>query len=203
MGGETLGDQDLRLPPCSSSPIGRRRLPQKQYSPGSNPGGSTNNVPLSQPVEEEDLKSFQSQFESEVGYQQRRVSAVWTASRFEPGDDSARMGVRLLSPPPLSSLVYWLGREDSNLRPADSKSVILPLNYFPTFWYWEKDLNLSDNGSQPHLLTRRIPAYSFVSGPRNWICTSISGSTTRYPICRYDGSNPTISYVRRPLEGLM
>ena len=26
---------------------------------------------------------------------------------------------------------YWLGRVDSNHRPADSKSVILPLNYFP------------------------------------------------------------------------
>lgn len=28
-------------------------------------------------------------------------------------------------------ILFWLGREDSNLRPADSKSVILPLNYFP------------------------------------------------------------------------
>ena len=27
----------------------------------------------------------------------------------------------------------WLGRVDSNHRPADSKSVILPLNYFPTY----------------------------------------------------------------------
>ena len=27
--------------------------------------------------------------------------------------------------------LYWLGGQDSNLRPTDSKSAILPLNYLP------------------------------------------------------------------------
>lgn len=40
--------------------------------------------------------------------------------------------------------LLWLGREDSNLRPADSKSVILPLNYFPT------SLVLGE-GFEPHI----------------------------------------------------
>ena len=33
---------------------------------------------------------------------------------------------------PYPWLIYWLGREDSNLRMAESKSAALPLGYAPS-----------------------------------------------------------------------
>ena len=55
----------------------------------------------------------------------------------------------------------WLGREDSNLRPADSKSVILPLNYFPKFGEPARD-RTEDHMIKSHVLYQL--SYGFMVG---------------------------------------
>lgn len=129
MGGETLGDQDLRLPPCSSSPIGRRRLPQKQYSPGSNPGGSTNNGGFrlcGRPAGLNPVMTPQGWgFDS-------------SALRHISGPCGSNVRHRIATPdyagasPVTVSRENWLERQGSNLQPPDSKSGILPIELLST-----------------------------------------------------------------------